>query len=124
MPRRCANFSLRYRLRNSIQLGLALTLLFTFKTKRMTVSCFVLGVQYVCHLTGKAKPDVKLFGVLGRAGATSGLALDYPFKGRFVHFKVRIGRMHINSLFSLHTMSPPRVYNAFLGVAQREYPNS
>ena len=63
-PRRCANLSLRYRLRNSIQL--ALTLLFTFKTKRMTVSCFVFGVQYVCHHTGKAKPDVKLFGVLGR----------------------------------------------------------
>ena len=63
-PRRCANLSLRYRLRNSIQL--ALTLLFTFKMKRMTVSCFVFGVQYVCHHTGKAKPDVKLFGVLGR----------------------------------------------------------
>ena len=63
-PRRCANLCLRYRLRNLIQL--ALTLLFTFKTRRMTVSCFVFGVQYVCHLIGEAKSDVKLFGVLGR----------------------------------------------------------
>ena len=70
--------SLRYRLRHSIPLALALS--FTFKTKRMTISCFVFGVQYVCHLTGKAKPEVKLFGVLGRcAGGTSGLAFDYLY---------------------------------------------
>ena len=49
-----------------IQFPLALALTFTFKTKRMTVSCFVFGVQYVYHLTGKAKQEVKLFGVLGR----------------------------------------------------------
>ena len=60
------------------------TLYFTFKSKRMTVSCFVFIVQYVCRLTGKAKPEVKLFGVLGRrVGATSGLAFNYPLKGRF-----------------------------------------
>ena len=55
---------LRYRLRNLIPLALALS--FTFKSKRMTVSCFVFGVQYVCRLTRKAKLEVKLFGVLGR----------------------------------------------------------
>ena len=42
----------------------------------------------------------------------------------FVHFKVPIGRIHINSSFSPHAMSLPRVYNAFLRVAQRECPNS
>ena len=113
MPRRCANLSLRYRLRNSIQL--ALTLLFTFKTKRMTVSCFVFGVQYVCHHTGKAKPDVKLFGVLGRRveerKPQTMLAFDYPLKGRFPYILrfASVVYMYINSSFSLHPMSLPRV---------------
>ena len=62
----CTRLSLRYSLRHSIPLALDLALSFTFKTKRMTVSCFVFGVQYVCRLAGKAKPEVKLFGVLGR----------------------------------------------------------
>ena len=73
-PRRCANLSLRYRLRNSIQL--ALTLLFTFKTKRMTVSCFVFGVQYVCHHTGKAKLHVKLFEDVRKSGSAIFCACD------------------------------------------------
>ena len=60
----CAILCLRYPLRNSIPLALALSS--TFKLKRMTVSCFVFGVQYVSRLTGKAKLEVKLFGVLGR----------------------------------------------------------
>ena len=84
-PRRCANLYLRYLLHNLIQL--ALTLLFTFKTKRMTVSCFVFGVQYVCHLTGESETRCKTFWCLwktcGRAGATSGLAFDYSLKGHF-----------------------------------------
>ena len=42
----------------------------------------------------------------------------------FVHFKARIGRIHINASFSLHAMSLSGAYNAFLGVAQRESPNS
>ena len=64
-PRVTACFCARhYCLRHSIPLALALS--FTFKKKRMTVSCFVFGVQYVCRLTGKVKPEVKLFGVLGR----------------------------------------------------------
>ena len=53
----------------------------------MTVSCFVFGVQYVCHHTGKAKRDVKLFWcpwkTCGRAGARSGLAFNYTLKSRF-----------------------------------------
>ena len=78
----CTTLSLRYRLRHSIPLALALS--FTFKTERMNISSFVFGVQYVCHLTGKAQPEVKFFGVLGRrAGETSGLAFDYPLKGCF-----------------------------------------
>ena len=53
------------------------------------------------------------------------VSFQLPTKGWFfVHFKVCIGRIHINSSFSLHAMSLTRVYNAFLGVAQREYPNS
>ena len=84
-PRRCANLYLRYLLHNLIQL--ALTLLFTFKTKRMTVSCFVFGFQYVCHLTGESETRCKTFWCLwktcGRAGATSGLAFDYSLKGHF-----------------------------------------
>ena len=94
----------------------------------MTVSCFVFGVQYVCRLTGKAKPEVKLFGVLGRRAEERerhpGLLLTTQSRVVFVHFKVHIGRIHINLSFSLHAMSLSLVYNAFLGVVQRECPNS
>ena len=87
----------------------------------MTVSCFVFGVQYVCRQTGKAKLQVKLFGALEdvrKSGRDIRVSFQLPIQWSFlVHFKVRIGRIHINSSFSLHAMSLPRVYNAFLGVA-------
>ena len=96
--------------------------------KEKTFSCFVFGVQYVCCLTGKAKPEENFLVSLEdvrKSGSDIWVSFRLPTQGSFfVHFKVRIGHIHTNSSFSLHAMSLPRVYNAFLGVAQRECPNS
>ena len=63
----------------------------------------------------------------GRAWRTSGLAFNYPLKGRFLYILrfasvvyILIHRFHCMQI----AMSLPCVYNAFLGVAQRECPNS
>ena len=71
----------------------------------MIVSCFVFDVQYVCHLTGKAKPEVKLLVSLEDVlNSGSDIWVSFrlpPQESFFVHFKVCIGRIHINSSFSL-----------------------
>ena len=56
----CARLCLRYPLRHSIQL--ALTLLFTSKTKRTTVSGFLFDNFNVGSSLVKVKQDSKLFG--------------------------------------------------------------
>ena len=60
----------------------------------------------------------------GRAGATWGLAFDYQLNGCYSYIFRFASVVYMNWSFSLHAMSLPRVYNAFLGVAQRECPNS